>query len=108
MDNWLKDTQDFTEKKDTSGNSVQNTKSKNIDVNDAFDQIANHYVEYKTKDPIQNIQKPQEKPQVNSQVKNNKKPKQKKKSEPKKVYYEEENFDDEYDDTFDNLYDKYK
>jgi hypothetical protein len=107
MDDWLKDTQDFTKKKDISGNKL--TSEPNLDINDAFDQIANHFVEYKK--PIQ-ITQPQVKLQEKPQVKTIPKLKQKKKMEPDKKIYnkynEDENYDDEYNDAYDNLYDKYK
>jgi hypothetical protein len=109
MDDWLKDTQDCTEKKDASGNKIISEPT--LDINDAFDQIANHFVEYKT--PIQTIQpqvKLQVKLQEKLQVKTISKPKQKKKTDPVKKIYEnyDDEYDDEYDDKFDDLYDKYK
>lgn len=122
MDDWLKDTQDFSVKKDSSGNEIPLTQSKlnkenskNIDINDAFDQIANHYVEYK------NVQQPTQKPQVNLpketsvdkniQNQKNESKKNKKKFTQQKVRKQndyEDDYDDEYNDEYDDLIDKYK
>ena len=120
MDDWLKDTQDFTEKKDPSGNTIPLTQTKlnkeankesNIDINDAFDQVANHYVEYK------NIQQSNQKPQVNkpqelSLDKNIQKNKKKKKFNQQKIRTslndEDDEYFDEYNDEYDDLVDKYK
>lgn len=123
MDDWLEDTQDFTNK-DSSGNLIPMTQSKlnkndnNLDINDAFDQVANHFVEYKTPQAVEKppVQVKQE-ISVDKNILNIKEinKKKKKKFEQKKIITnnklkvklnDEEEYDD-YNDEYDNLYDKY-
>lgn len=82
------------------------------DVNEAFNEIANHYVEYKKPQPKEEEKKiPENKESVQpsqSQQNQNKKKKNNKKSNQSnkpKINLDDDNYDEEYDDTYDDYYD---
>lgn len=77
------------------------------DINEAFNEIANHYEEYKKAEPKKEQQSATENKEAIT-VKaddNKKKKKNNKKINKPKINLDDDNYDDEYDDTYDNYYD---
>ena len=100
-----------------STNNTEKKLKECVDVNEAFDEIANFYVEYKkpeikdnkqNKDNISDQIKPKEEPVKPTNKKNKKNNQKNPKINLNNGSYDgnyDDNYDNEYDDTYDNYYD---
>ncbi len=117
MDDWLEDTQNFLNKKQENKPAEKKNNVEECDVNDAFNNIAKEYVEYKVPEKKIGEVKTEQKKDLSidkkievakkeeNNKKNNKKNKQKKQTN-NTIYSDEEEYYDEYQD-YDDKYNKY-
>ncbi len=120
MDDWLEDTQNFSNKKVEPKKEIETKKensSTDCDINDAFNNIAKEYVEYKLPEKkigeVKTEQKKElsvdKKLEVAKKEQNNKKNKKKNKQNNDKnnvMYSDEEEYYDDYQE-YDEKYNKY-